>query len=296
MTDDLIRTLLARRGPEGGFRASGIAPVHTEATALACLALAATSHEDAWRDSVDWLARQQRPSGAWPASPDVAVDSWATPLAILAVAERHTDSARRGVDWMLAQEGRSYPWYVKLIYRIRPHLNKIKLDPDLTGWPWLPNTFSWVEPTAYAVLTLKRMPEPSDRALARIDEAERMLLDRMCLGGGWNYGNSRVLGEELWPYPDTTALALLALQGRSTSDAVRESFSALERMIEDNESGLTLALSIPCFEAHGRASDGLRARLLDNLDRVIEYGDTRSLSLASMALAETPHPFEVSRA
>ena len=39
-----------------------------------------------------------------------------------------------------------------------------------------------------------------------------MLRDRETVGGGWNYGNRVVLGEDLEPYAQTTAAALVALQ------------------------------------------------------------------------------------
>jgi hypothetical protein len=71
-----------------------------------------------------------------------------------------------------------------------------------------------VEPTSWALLALKRMRGalPRRRTEDRIEEAHRLLADRMCRGGGWNYGNKAILGFDLDPYPDTTALALLALQ------------------------------------------------------------------------------------
>jgi hypothetical protein len=45
--------------------------------------------------------------------------------------------------------------------------------------------------------------------------SERMLLDRRCRDGGWNFGNRRVLGADLPSYPETTALALMALNGHA---------------------------------------------------------------------------------
>ena len=54
-----------------------------------------------------------------------------------------------------------------------------------------------------------------------------LIYDRMCESGGWNYGNSQVLGETLWPYPDVTAIALIALRDRATSEANQKSLHAL---------------------------------------------------------------------
>ncbi len=49
-------------------------------------------------------------------------------------------------------------------------------------------------------------------AAERIEIGERMLRDRACGAGGWNYGGSNVYGQELFPYVPTTALGLLAMQ------------------------------------------------------------------------------------
>ena len=71
----------------------------------------------------------------------------------------------------------------------------------------------------------------------RIDEAERLLIDRSCLGGGWNYGNSNMLGQELEPYVPTTAVALLAMQDRRTHPVVDRSLNYLEKHATSERSG-----------------------------------------------------------
>lgn len=89
-------------------------------------------------------------------------------------------------------------------------------DNTLQGWSWIPGTFSWVEPTAWALLALKKLRRvPGVEVQAeRLGEAETLLLDRSCAAGGWNYGNSNMFGRELHAYAPTTAIALLALQDR----------------------------------------------------------------------------------
>ena len=69
----------------------------------------------------------------------------------------------------------------------------------LQAWPWVAETFSWVEPTAWCLLALKQFGRsfPASVDSSRIAEAEHLLLDRVCTGGGWNYGNPSVLGQEL---------------------------------------------------------------------------------------------------
>ena len=106
----------------------------------------------------------------------------------------------------------------------------IRQNNSLQAWPWIDGTFSWVEPTALALLLLKKcrggLP-PS--AAERIAVGERMLIDRVCAGGGWNYGGSNVFGQDLFPYVPTTAWGLLALQDRPQEPAVVRSLARLRQ-------------------------------------------------------------------
>jgi hypothetical protein len=118
-----------------------------------------------------------------------------------------------------------------------------------------------------------------------------MILDRMCDGGGWNYGNSIVLGEELEPFPDTTALALMALHHLERNEAIRQSLERLDGMLQSNDSGLTLSLAILCYRLYGKDSSPLAARLEQRFEATRFLGETRTLALAALALADT-HPFD----
>ena len=103
---------------------------------------------------------------------------------------------------------------------------------QLQGWSWIAGTFSWVEPTAWALLALKKRAAAGQRVdSARLSEAEALLVDRCCAQGGWNYGNANMLGKELRPYVPTTAIALLALQKTEQPAAavVEKSLAYLER-------------------------------------------------------------------
>src|SRR5439155_4953858 len=77
-------------------------------------------------------------------------------------------------------------------------------DNKLQGWPWMPDTFSWLEPTAWCLLALKK----ARAAPARIAEAEKLIANRTCEPGGWNFGNASAVGQDLRPYVPTTALGL----------------------------------------------------------------------------------------
>jgi hypothetical protein len=118
-------------------------------------------------------------------------------------------------------------------------------DNALRGWPWVAQTFSWVEPTAWCVLALKKHTRAHRDAspVTRVTDGERLLIDRVCKNGGWNYGNSNVLGKELFAYVPTTAIALLAMQDRREQEAVRRSTRYLSTHALDERSGLSLSLS-----------------------------------------------------
>src|SRR5262249_49695155 len=84
------------------------------------------------------------------------------------------------------------------------------IDLGLVGWPWAEGNFSWVEPTAWACIALRRAGHDDH---PRVEEGLRLLLDRAFDDGGINYGNRQVLGKRTDPIPGPTALMLLALQG-----------------------------------------------------------------------------------
>jgi hypothetical protein len=120
-----------------------------------------------------------------------------------------------------------------------------------------------------------------------------MLIDRMCTGGGWNYGNRRVLGVDAAPYPDTTALALIALRNLHPVPATRASIEALNRMLETEASGLALALSTLCLQLYDADVTALQARLLESFRRRGFVGEVRTIALAALAMDESRNPFAV---
>jgi hypothetical protein len=136
----------------------------------------------------------------------------------------------------------------------------VELDGSLRGWAWVDDTFSWVEPTSFAVLALKKTGHGKS---ARVQEAERLLLDRACADGGWNYGNPKARGLNLDSMPPATALAAIALQDvPSAAEQVKRALNLLDREMTSRPSALGLALSILCFHAVSRRSGHLVDALL----------------------------------
>ncbi len=134
----------------------------------------------------------------------------------------------------------------------------IRQDNTIVGWPWVPGTFGWVEPTAWSVIALGvagRGDHP------RAIEGRRFLLDRQIPSGGWNYGNPGVNDRELLPFWDTTGLALLALGRQQEAARVRPSLDFLASNQDRILSLCGLAWASLGLEAHGRDASVLKQRL-----------------------------------
>jgi hypothetical protein len=186
-----------------------------------------------------------------------------------------TTYVQRSVQWLLSWQGNT----------LEPETG-ITVNSRLRGWPWMSHTFSWVEPTCYAVLALKlwglgRHP--------RVAEAERLLLDRACSGGGWNYGGRIAFGRDLQPYLPTTALAIVALQdAAAASQAIERGVATLRTGCSQHQSALGLALTILCFQATGQPTNGLVAALLNrqtadgSWDEAVHLTALAALSLQSV--------------
>jgi hypothetical protein len=161
-------------------------------------------------------------------------------------------------------------------------------DNSLQAWSWIDGTFSWVEPTAWSLLALKLWSTSSDAVTdrTRIVVAERMLVDRCCTQGGWNYGNANMLGQELKPFVPTTAIALLSLQDRRSLPEVGRSVAFLEREATSERSGTTLALALMALRAYGRSTDALRQIALAQLPTTLNLGKVTSVAMSLYALSE----------
>jgi hypothetical protein len=290
LAEALIEGLRHAQNADGGWPSQPGRRSNTEITALAVLALqpAADLAASALLErGVAWLVPRQRPDGSWPISDGVPEPSWATSLAALALAGIPAERPRavRGGRWLLGQSGRTLGWIASLLYRIAPERQRVQMNPDLKGWSWAAATTSWVEPTAYALLTLKKLrPEIGGEAIDRIAEGEQLLYDRMCEGGGWNYGTPKELGGPLTPYPEVTGVVLTALQDRASSNANQVSFASLPRQLDGNESGVALGWAVVCHSVCDRPSTGLVERLARSWARDAFHGGPRPMSVALLAL------------
>ena len=166
-----------------------------------------------------------------------------------------------------------------------------KQDSTLQGWPWVRDTFSWVEPTAWCLLATKVAGADlrSRATVARQEEAERLLANRVCTGGGWNYGNAVALGQDLRAYVPTTAVALMSMQDRRGDPSVQQSLSMLESQRLTEPSAMTLALVSICLRLYGLSTNSVDDRLIEVVARSEERGNLQAVAMAMYALSADRH-------
>jgi hypothetical protein len=239
---------------------------------------------------LSWLLQHQKDDGSWSLSDASKQSSWTTPIAVLALLsfQDQREHALRAAKWILTQEGRKPGWVASLLVWLSLVKKMGELDPYLSGWPWTAGAFSWVEPTSYSLMALKKLKPMLDETNveARIEQGEMLIYDRMCEGGGWNYGNSKVMGEALWPYPDVTSVALIALQDRAASKANQKSLHILHKMARQPASGMALGWGILCLALYNQDVGELKHILTTTFERTGFLGETKTAALALLAFGD----------
>jgi hypothetical protein len=302
MIEQITALLLDSRNPDGGWGSQKGKRTNTEATSLAVMALKSLDHESNvryTRAAVAWLAHHQNPDGSWPLNDASKKSSWTTPLAMLALLpfpdqmERALGAAR----WILTQQGRKPGWLASIWVRLSQAHKAVELDPSLSGWSWTEGAFSWVEPTSYCLIALKKVKLMlrGTNVEERIRQGEMLIYDRMCDGGGWNYGNSKVLGDSLWAYPDITAVALIALHDHAESRPNQLSLRTLDMMMREVVSGLALSWGIICLSIYNQDTRESQKLLAKSFEKTRFLGETKTLALAILALANGGRLFESQR-
>jgi len=285
LNHDCVQGLIDRQLPEGGWPFSS----HTtqsaiEPTALALLALPSNSVRE--RDAaIRVLLRTQNANGSWPAfSGDDGEGSGLTGLALFALncCRAQGMVTDRAVRWLLESRGWESHWLWK--WKFRTSDRHVRFDPDKFGWPWMPETVSWVVPTAYSLIALQHARGISQQDLAqlRIRRGVEMLYDRICPEGGWNAGNGVVYGFPLAPHADATALALLSLLSEPPNHFITSSLDWLERRAETCFAPWSLAWAMLALDAFGRPTALLTDRLSSVVDPA-EVNDCATLAVVSLA-------------
>jgi hypothetical protein len=279
----LLERLLAAANSAGAWGYALGSSGSAEPTALTALALAgcgrAPEHVAA---ALRWLARLQCENGAVPISAGMDSPGWPTSLATLAWLrcagednEPHSGQTEKALGWLLETRGQP----------ISPDPDIHDHDTTLVGWSWVAGTHSWLEPTAYALLAL-RVAGRADHP--RVREGVRLILDRALPGGGWNYGNRRVLEHVLRPFPATTGVALAALAGEPPEARIEAAISYLGRELPRIRAPLSLAWGLIGLRAWNAQPLGAQAWLGDAAGRLINQS-AHPLYDALLLLAGASH-------
>ncbi|MBY0528497.1 MAG: DUF362 domain-containing protein [Gemmataceae bacterium] len=133
------------------------------------------------------------------------------------------------------------------------------IDVKLVGWPWGEGNFSWVEPTAWAILALRRAGFGHNE---RVGEGTKLLLDRAFDEGGINYGNRVIFGKTTEPVPTPTALMLLALQVPGIDHPrIAAALGYLEQTAAVTDDLEHLCWAKLALEVHGREVSGIAEKI-----------------------------------
>ncbi len=219
-----------------------------EPTALAALGLWVSRPQSRPVDpeshaAAEWLAKIQGSSGSVGISAEHPEPGWPTPYAIWLwkALDVHKPGRERAVAWLLKRTGKPIP---KANKDVAGH------DSTIPGWPWIDDTYGWVEPTALALLGLRAGGQFGH---TRCQEGVRLLLDRALTQGGWNYGNTLAYGNTLRPQPESTGLALTALAGLvSENTSITRGLDYLQTTLPTTRAASSLAWGLIGLAAWGQ--------------------------------------------
>lgn len=265
--------------PVGGYAAGGTAAA--EPTAWAAIALAAAGESDAARAATEWLAERQAKDGSVSVTLDDDQPGWPTSLAMLAWdtvdADRYAGRIARGAEWALAQE----PW-------TQPRSRIFGHDSTLEGWSWAPATHSWLEPTAFFVLALRRAGW-GDHPRSR--QGVATLVDRLLPTGGANYGNTSVLGQDLLQHVQPSGIAALALAAEPVDDARYPlTLDYLETAIDSPTGAASFAYALLGLAANDRPIRRYDTALADAWGRAKAAAGVYKTALVALAAAAFTAP------
>jgi hypothetical protein len=241
------------------------------------------TEETAVREAAEWLAGIQTPNGSLPPCAGMSAPGWGTAHAILlwAALDAYEAERQRAAAWLLETAGETWP---------ADETGVLEHDTSIPGWPWVGGTHPWLEPTAWAVLALRR------EGLAdhiRVRDGIRMICDRAIPSGAWNFGSAAIFGANLHPQPAPTGLALMALAG-SECDAglIQRGCAYLRRTLPRIRAPRSLAWGLLGLRAWQQRVEHADAWLAESFSRLGD-GHAGPMDLAQLLLAASAESLEV---
>jgi hypothetical protein len=250
-----------------------------EPTALAAIALLGAKRFEDAQPHLQWLAANQGHDGCVSPLGDLKQPGWPTPLAIVAFAAAQSVDANARLTFDIEAAKR---YLLSISGKTLEPSPQYGHNGQLVGWPWVDGTHSWQEPTATAVLALKSIglwDHPRTR------EGVRLLIDRLLMTGGCNYGNTVVLGQKLRPHVEPTGIALVALAGEKSDDPrIERSVQYLTGVLNNETTPISLSYGLLGLAAHDRTPDQA-ANWLQASFRQIANKQPSPLDVALLSLA-----------
>jgi hypothetical protein len=276
LIDQHVQTLTERFIDGGGFMNNAGGAPRTDATCWSILALnCAGKYQELIQSARRYLAYTQVADGRVCITHEQPETCWPTSLAILAWqgAPDHQQSQETAVRFLLERSEVLTPKTWKDI---------VGYDTTLRGWSWTANTFSWVEPTALAIIALRVVHRQNH---SRAQDAVAMLMDRQLPDGGWNVGSTIVFGQALRPMPENTGIALQALCGLVPRKDIEKSIRYLGSCLERLHTPFTLGWALLGLSAWVEGIPNRQQAIMNVLQRQAKYGpfDTTALSVLLVA-------------
>jgi hypothetical protein len=282
---ELERGITSSQGPDGGWPYYPRRISRVEPTCWALLAIAALhglAHPAIARARTFLHGLQQKDGLLVEPGMSTSNHAWSglALLADMSIEEASVTPFRRAlIDGLVAVKG----------IALEDGNSPVRQNNRLQAWSWTPETFSWIEPTATCVLALKKSGASSALVRTRLTEAEAMILDRVCEGGGWNYGNAQVLGQDLRPYVPTTALTLLAMQDRRNHPAIGTSLAWLRTHAASEPATMALALAGIALHVCGGLDDATHHAVIQRASNTIAFGNLHLMAMGLYALTVAEH-------
>lgn len=253
----------------------------TEPSALAALALAGFNRWGSVQRVAAWLAELQAADGSIGVRATEPQPCWPTSLAMLTwlsyrqnrnhLSREYQTQIEQATQWILAHRG-----------LMLPHTPDTGHDSMIDAWSWVDDTHAWVEPTALHVIALKAAGYGEH---VRTRSAIAMLLDRQLPTGGWNYGNTIILGNQLRAHVQPTSLALVALAGEPAAIAqTKPSLTYLQETVDGSTPVLSLCWALIAL-ASQQIFPPMSERWLESAFHRIERTDASIHKFALIALA-----------
>jgi hypothetical protein len=156
-------------------------------------------------------------------------------------------------------------------------------DTSIPGWAYTVGDFSFIEPTALAMVFLKRTGRShEDRVRRGVD----LMRDRALRDGGWNYGEPNVLQSDLYPVIVPTALVLLALADEQ-DDQTDAGIQWLTEEVSSISSLMSLGWAAIALNVLGRLDEEMRGVVVQRWSELpIERRTSLGTALCLLGLSD----------